>query len=891
MLDLNPLDKTSRQFEDVAQLPTLQGVHSSTFHRPPLDGSLTVPELFAWHARNSPNHPVFIYPADDENQDAHTICYPEVYKAIGVAAKMVKNSLKLGAEHHARLALKSGGKDAPVIGILAVADTISYYTLILGIMHLGFTPFPISTRNSALGVAHLLKKAEVVQLYVSNDSAMQKLAHDALRHMKESGDDSPDIINMVHSTQLYHSKHDPESDPEKLKGNMSLDSITMILHSSGSTAFPKPIKFLGRNFLKWGVLPYYGEVDICDMPIACHSLPMFHAMGTINIVWPVCTGSLVACFAPVHPPVLPTPDVFFTAMVKTKSQIIYCVPAFIEAWAQKPENLPILQRLKAVVYGGAPLNKSVGDLLASAGLTVTPFYGLTETGSVSMFVPNKSHGDEWAYFKISPQLDFKMIPQQGLENVFEPILFATDTFSPHVVNTIVDGRPAYATSDLLEAHPTSPNMFRVFGRADDQLMLSTGEKTNPGPLESILLQDPHVSAALMFGRGRFQNGILVQPTKPFDPNDEVQLAAFRNKIWPSVRKVNNYAPSHSRIFKEMIIVTSPSKPLEFTPKGTPRRQVCIDAYTPEIDAVYEKVKDSSQPELALPTNWSEESTLTFVRKAVLNILPDDVDVDDDIFQHGCDSLQATWIRNTLLHALRVSNKDQAVVHGVPLDVVYENPSIRSLATFMFNTMAGSAVNGVEPELKAAQMLKLVEKYKLSGVSVAPVGSRSTHHADVVLLTGTTGRFGCHILAQLLAREDVVRVYAFNRENADGDGSVATLERRQIDAFKTWGLDEQLLRSGRVVYVVGRLDRQSFGLERPLYEELLKEVDVVIHNAWRVDFNLKLPSFEPLFLGIQNLLKFCRESRSEQGTPRAVFVSSGSSAFTNDKQTPWGRFQF
>ena len=49
-------------------------------------------------------------------------------------------------------------------------------------------------------------------------------------------------------------------------------------------------------------------------------------------------------------------------------------------------------------------------------------------------------------------------------------------------NAFIDGKPAYATSDLLEQRPTKPHLFRVFGRVDDQLMLSTGEKTNPAPL-------------------------------------------------------------------------------------------------------------------------------------------------------------------------------------------------------------------------------------------------------------------------------------------------------------------------------------------------------------------------------------------------------------------------
>lgn len=40
-------------------------------------------------------------------------------------------------------------------------------------------------------------------------------------------------------------------------------------------------------------------------------------------------------------------------------------------------------------------------------------------------------------------------------------------------------------------------------------------------------------SSVMFGRGRFQAGVVVDP-KPefkFDPADETKLAEFRNKIW------------------------------------------------------------------------------------------------------------------------------------------------------------------------------------------------------------------------------------------------------------------------------------------------------------------------------------------------------------------------
>lgn len=51
--------------------------------------------------------------------------------------------------------------------------------------------------------------------------------------------------------------------------------------------------------------------------------------------------------------------------------------------------------------------------------------------------------------------------------------------------------------------------------------------------ENLLNQDPHVLSSVMFGRGRFNAGVLVDP-KPefkFDPADSIKLAEFRNKIW------------------------------------------------------------------------------------------------------------------------------------------------------------------------------------------------------------------------------------------------------------------------------------------------------------------------------------------------------------------------
>jgi hypothetical protein len=53
--------------------------------------------------------------------------------------------------------------------------------------------------------------------------------------------------------------------------------------------------------------------------------------------------------------------------------------------------------------------------------------------------------------------------------------------------------------------------------------------------EGILMRDSNnrIASALMFGRGRFSNGIILELKEPhvFDPTDTERLAQFRNDIW------------------------------------------------------------------------------------------------------------------------------------------------------------------------------------------------------------------------------------------------------------------------------------------------------------------------------------------------------------------------
>ncbi|KAI9058660.1 acetyl-CoA synthetase-like protein [Trametes sanguinea] len=857
------------------KLKTIQGANSKTFSRVPLDTPLTIPQLFEYHANHSPAHPVFVY-ADEDDQE-HALCFPQVYRAIQKAATISAGHFERMGQHYAK-PQHNNDDNPPVIGILATADSISFYTLEVALMYLGLTPFPISTRNSALAVAHLVSKTGVQQMFVSADPAMQRLAKETISLLRKDGREL-EILPMPTYNDIYGPGGDNALVP-MAKANPN--RTCLILHSSGSTAFPKPIKFIDRNFRKWGAMFSYGDVDLCGVRFGMQTNPMFHGMGTV-FNWTLFSGVTLAMFKPRTPPVVPTPEVYLDSLIATRSEIAYCVPSFVEAWARDPENKEKYKKLRAIIYAGAPMSKQVGDHMTAEGIAVLPFYGSTELGTLTRLIPDPSKVDksDWEYFEISPHIDAPLIPQAGQPDIYELVALDSATLTPNVFNCVIDGRPAFSTNDLLQRHPTKKNLFRIFGRADDQLMLSTGEKTNPGPLEAILSQDPHVHACLMFGRGRFQNGVLIQPEEPFDPSDDAKLEDFRNKIWPSIEKMNAYAPSHSRIFKEMIMVTSPNKPLEYTAKGTPRRQVCINAYSEEIDALYKRVEESAQVEMEPPRDWSPESTREYVGNVVRKVMKnDEVQDEDDIFLQGCDSLQATWIRNTLTHTLRVASR--ANVHKVPSNFVYTHPSIVALSNFISGLVSGQTIDAdAEQKESIERMRALLDKYSAGLERRFPENIGDGHSnghanghagqptAQVTLVTGTTGRLGSHILSQLLARNDVDRVFALNRE---ASGSVEALIARQKAAFEHWGLDPNLLDSGKATMYVVNLAQPYFGLSQGEYDEMRQSVTQIIHNAWRVDFQVSLPSFEPLIAGTRNLLDLALNS-SVPGGPHVLFVSS------------------
>lgn len=100
---------------------------------------------------------------------------------------------------------------------------------------------------------------------------------------------------------------------------------------------------------------------------------------------------------------------------------------------------------------------------------------------------------EWAYFSFSgvvkPYWEYDDEGNAELWLVVRDILLVIGDWTPHyvslqshplqkpnVINVKANGEDAYATSDIFTPHPTKTGFWKIFGRKDDQIMHSTGEK-------------------------------------------------------------------------------------------------------------------------------------------------------------------------------------------------------------------------------------------------------------------------------------------------------------------------------------------------------------------------------------------------------------------------------
>ncbi|TFK50396.1 acetyl-CoA synthetase-like protein [Heliocybe sulcata] len=840
-------------------------IYQSDWTLPPSNGTISLTELVDLRLEHNSDRTYAVFHSDTPDGELRHITYLEWGRAIHRLAHILRP--------------ESHYKPRDVVGIVVNCDTLMYSTTIVALMRAGLIPYPMSPRNSAAAISHMLQKTSCHRL-ITTSVSLESLVSAVKSELSTINYDLRiDEMPSVHDVfpRLGHEAVEHPFTPYSTLAKCEADDVVIYLHSSGSTGFPKSIPHSNRTLMSvydgpLGAEMYrYGK----HLRFGALALPTFHLLGlSYQVFAPLLDGISVAMFEPKYPapPIVPGPGNTLEGMKRTEVNAVICVPTFLELWSESEDAMAFLAQMEIVIYAGGPLSRPIGNKIASKGTRLQSGYGSTECGAITYFIPPEGliGPSEWDYLAFDPRYSFRMVPQDD-EKYELHILHSEE--HPLSIHNLPDV-PGYATSDLFEKHPVKEGLWKIIGRVDDVLVLASGEKTVPAPIEGKILTCPLVSGAMIIGHGRSQVGILIEPRTEhaINPADDAVLAGFRNSLWPVIEEANIDAPAFSRIFKEMILVTSPDKPMRRAAKGTVMRKATAADYAEEIDELYAKVQSSGGGDTEPPKSWEAldlEEWLTLqayqINKTSREEKPD---ADVDLFAQGFDSLSATFLRNRIIGALR-SSPDPAVKVAsstVSQNFVFENTTIRSLASAIHHLTLPIA-NGHVPRSNKAAMEFLIMKYSKDMPTADPSLARPLPDKSTVLITGTTGGLGSYMLWALLQDENVECVYAFNRRSTR-----ATLADRQKLAFTDRGLPVDLLDSSKLVLVEGEESKTNLGLGSTMYEKLRTSCTHILHSSWRLDFNLAVSSFEPNIAGVRNLIDLGLAS-SYGSHFRFIFTSS------------------
>ncbi|KAL1598032.1 putative NRPS-like protein biosynthetic cluster [Paraconiothyrium brasiliense] len=743
------------------------------------------------------------------------------------------------------------------------ANDLRYLVVLAATLKAGYVPLFTSPRNSLDGQKLLVEKTRCEIFLTTAETAPQvEMIRNEVPLLR--------IFTIPTTQEILAPSLSVPPYPGRYSRDASADSL--VLHTSGSTGkrpdrprpersnailmlvpgLPKPIHLtvagLNTVHAQASLGPEDGFEQVCN-PFLAESRPMlaavpfFHAMGIIvGLRSLMCRGTIIR---------LPSEKMLSAGLV---IEVIEAVkptsgifpPSILEDVSATEKGIEALGQLDSVFFGGAPLAAASGDAICEVTNLITVI-GSTEALLICTLLP--SERKEWGYFHWSAITGAVMEPAEN--DLYELVLKPKDTRYQGIFHTFPELQE-WRTKDLFRQHPSKPYLWKYSGRRDDIIVLSNGEKFNPILMEKMIESHPLVKGAVVVGQGKFQAGLLVEPEwsqviTP-DPSD------LMNRIWPMVERANRDAPAHARIHQSKIAVAKREKPFVRAAKGSIIRLQTVAAFKDEIEAVYADESYSSD----LTQLSGDEAELMDKVHAVfartLSSFQKNTADDVDIFSLRVDSLDVLALSSSLNKAIGGAN--------VTPSIIYSNPSVKQLAGALSQNVSKLYGQQAVPLSREEKIDRIIRKYTKNMIRQkcsANASERPTKHTVVV--TGSTGSLGTHILEQLLANPEVEKIYCLNRSD--------TAEARTKEAFSRNQHDATSL--SKAAFIKTDFSLEKLGLADELYACLLRTVTVFIHSAWSVDFNLSLESYEPTHIaGTRRAIDFAAASAHKAPI---VFISS------------------
>ncbi|KAJ9609061.1 large subunit of alpha-aminoadipate reductase [Cladophialophora chaetospira] len=433
----------------------------------------------------------------------------------------------------------------------------------------------------------------------------------------------------------------------------------------------------------------------------------------------------------------------------------------------------------------------------------------------------------------------------------------------------------YRSGDLGRYTPTGD--VECSGRADDQVKIR-GFRIELGEIDTHLSQHPLVRENVtLVRRDKFEEQTLVSYIVPQmkiwtqflsekgkeDLPDDGTLFGRVERFRLLQSELQDYLRTKLPAYAVPSVIV-PMKAMPLNPNGKVDKPKLpfpdMGMLSARARRKSSMLQQLSEGELALAKIWA---------KLVPDLIPKTIKPTDSFFAIGGESMKAQQLAYQVRRTLGVN---------LAISKIYNRHTLKEMAAVIDQLRAADSLGGgesIEDNGTQTNGVKAEEEYGDDAprlVELLPKSFPTTNpdlpEAPVVFLTGVTGFLGSYILKDLLDRKEpqVQKVIVLVRAK---DESTAIL--RVKTTSQAYGVWEDSWQS-RIHCIVGELGPAHFGLSDALWQQVVSEVDVVIHNGAQVHWiNTYSTLKPPNVLGTIEAMKITAE-----GKPKLfAFVSSTS----------------
>lgn len=240
-----------------------------SYNAPPLDGSLTVPQIYDWHFTQNADHAVFIFKPHDRD-GLERLTYRKVVPAMHNAGRLVSRLVRQNAEdlmeETGPVAIVSSAGERGTLSLslthllTLMIDPITYFCTVAGMLRTNIPAVPIALINTEEAIAHLLKKTGATHVLVSEDDPTKNLAAAAIsRLVKDDPSYRLKVIPMPRFGEIFRDNVDFDPLPAT---TYSYTRPIIYVHSSGTCRPGLPACV--RNYTDFCRLNLFAEANSLD---------------------------------------------------------------------------------------------------------------------------------------------------------------------------------------------------------------------------------------------------------------------------------------------------------------------------------------------------------------------------------------------------------------------------------------------------------------------------------------------------------------------------------------------------------------------------------------------------------------------------------------------------